>query len=351
MQLAPALREILHAGLLAPSADNHHHLRFEPTAEGLRLWSEAGRLATLAGYKRTLELVSLGAVIENMTLRASAFKLETSIDFFPPCQADLIARIRFEPAPSAFEPDPLHAAIPLRHTNRRFFSGPPASHETLQAIEAAVRKIPGCSLDWLDSPERRTKALRLIRLAEGERYRNPVLHAEIFENIRFDLGWHQSCEEALPPGALEVEAPLRPFFRLLRHWPVMRVLNLVGVYWQLSWRVGDLPCRFAPHLGVISAPSLADQDQIDAGRAFERVWLTLAQLGFAVQPMPASALYAHTAAPDQGIAHHLQARLHAGWLELQPGRTPLMVFRTGRARTPSLVSGRHPLDYYLKSCC
>lgn len=346
MQLTPALKDILQAGLLAPSADNHHRLRFEPTTEGVLLWSEAAHLAGLNGYKRTLDLVSLGAVIENMALRASAHNLTSSVELFPNNQADLVARILFQSTPIA--PDPLHAAIPMRHTNRRFFKGPPENLATLQHIGDAARIIPGCSLDWLDSPEQRSKVLRLIRLAEGERFHNPILHTELFENIRFEIGWHQTCDEALPPGALEVEAPLRLFFRLMRHWPVMRILNLVGAYKQLGWRAGDLPCRFSPHLGIISASSLADHDQINAGRAFERVWLTALKHGLALQPMPAFVLYTQKCEINQGIPDPLQKHLHAGLDELVPGKTPLMAFRMGRAKNPSLVSGRNPLEFYLK---
>jgi nitroreductase len=346
MQLDSAQKDILQAAIMAPSADNHHRLRLDPSPDGILVWTQPGRLARLSGYKRTLDLVSLGAVIENIVLRASAHKLAASIECLPDGQPDLIAQIRFQTTSS--EPDPLHMAIPDRHTNRRFFKGPAADAKVLQHIQDSASHIPGCKLEWLDTPEPRSKALKLIRLAEGERFRNPILHAELFEGVRFDIGWHQTCEEALPPGALEIEKPLRIFFKLMRHWSVMRAANLVGAYKQLAWRAGDLPCRLSPHLAVISAPSLSDQDQLNAGRAFQRAWLAVAQQGMAMQPMPASVLYAQPAAIKQGIPEKLQSQLLAGWAELQPDRTPLMVFRMGHAKPPSLVSERHPLEYYLK---
>ena len=347
MPLSATLKDILQAAILAPSADNHHRLRFEATASSVLIWSEPGRLAGLSGYKRTLDLVSFGAVIENMSLRASAHGLALAVTLLPENEPDLVAQLDLQPGSAPL--DALNESIPIRHTNRRLlFKGPPAPAATLQDIVDAAEKIPGCSLDWLDSADLRSKALRLIRLAEGERFRNKLLHVELFENIRFDLSWKESCEEALPPGALEIETPLRPFFRLIRHWPVMRALNLVGGYKQLGWRAGDLPCRFAPHLGVISAPGLADHHQINAGRAFERAWLAVAQHGLALQPMPASVLYAQATAVEQGIPVEMQKRLHAGWDALQPGKTPLMVFRMGFANEPSFVSGRQALGHYLK---
>lgn len=346
MRLDSTQNDILQAAILAPSADNHHRLRLEAISDGVLVWTQSGRLASLSGYKRTLDLISLGAVIENIVLRAGAHKQSAVVECLPEGQPDIIARIRFQP--SASDPDPLHTAIPDRHTNRRFFRGPVADAGILRHIQDSACQISGCTLDWLDTPEQRGKALKLIRAAEGERFRNKILHAELFEGVRFDIGWQQTCEEALPPGALEIEKPLRIFFKMMRHWPVMRTLNLIGAHKQLAWRAGDLPCRLSPHLAVISAPSLADKDQIDAGRAFQRAWLAVSQHGLAMQPMPASVLYAQTAAIAQGIPSPLQAKLSQGWAELQPGRTPLMVFRMGHAKLPSLVSGRQPLEYYLK---
>ncbi len=349
MQLTPIFKDILEASLLAPSADNHHRLLFETRENEVLVWSEPGRLRNLTGYKRTLDLISLGAVIENIALRASAYSLEALVELLPPDKLDLVARILFQPTSNT--PDPLHAAIPLRHTNRRFFKGPAASPETLRSIQEEAGRISGCNLDWLDTTEQRSKALQLIRRAEGERFRTQVLHAELFENIRFSVGWNQTCDEALPPGALEIEPPLRFLFRTLRHWPVMRALNFILVYKQLGWRAGDLPCRLSPHLGVISTRSLTDTDQINAGRSFQRVWLRSTTYGLALQPMPASVLYAQHAAIDQGILDKLQRYLQAGWEELTPMRIPLMVFRMGNAPAPEIVTGRKPLDTYLIEHC
>ena len=345
MELTPAVRDILRAGVLAPSADNHHRLRFQPTSDGVFIWSEPGRLGQLTGYKRTLDLLSLGTVIENIVLRASAHHLSSSIELFSNNKPDLVADIKFQP--TRCEPDPLHKAIPIRHTNRRFFKGLPESSDTLQKITDSAIITPECSLTWLDTPEQRGKVLRLIRLAEGERFRNPILHTEMFESIRFDVGWHQICTDGLAPATLEVERALRPLFKLMRHWPIMRLMNILGLASQLGWRAGDLPCRFAPHIGVISALSLADNDQIMAGRVFQRTWLSAAQRGLALQPMPASALYAQKTSIDQGISAKLQRQLQEGWNYLGHEKTPVVLFRMGHAEPPTVVSGRQSLDYYL----
>jgi hypothetical protein len=146
---------------------------------------------------------------------------------------------------------------------------------------------------------------------------------------------------------LAIEAPLRPAFALLRRWAAMRVVNLIGGYRMLGWRAADLPCRFAPHLAVIAVRKTDDESVFCAGRAMQRVWLEATQLGMALQPMPASALYAWRGAIEEGVPEGLQQRLRGGWGALLPGLSPVMVFRMGRAQASAVTAGRKPLDSYL----
>lgn len=187
-----------------------------------------------------------------------------------------------------------------------------------------------------------------MRRAETERFRNPLLHAELFSAIRFDVGWQQSCPEGLPPGSLGVEPPLRPFFALLRHWRVAKLANVVGTHQMLGFRSCYLPCRLAPHLGLLSVKNSDNQSLFDAGRSFQRLWLLATAHGRVLQPMPASALYARPGALAEGIPEALQQGLAAGWKELLGEATPLMLFRMGSAAQSAIVSGRPPVADYLE---
>src|ERR1700690_972732 len=316
---------ILESAILAPSADNHHQLHFEVGSDLLKVWSTQGVLPMAGGYKRVLALLSLGAVFENLTIAPSRFGIRAQPELFPDLtKPNLIFQVRWQHGD--VEPDPLWEAIPQRHTNRHvFYKDPKLSPEDRSTLEHAASSLTGCSLAWLDKPTPRRQALRLMRLAEGERFRNRMLHEELFSEIRFDLGWEQSCEEGLPPGALGIERPLRPAFAALRHWTIMKMLNLLGGYRLLGWRAADLPCRLAPHLGVISASDGADASLFAAGCAFQRVWLVTTRLGLALQPMPASALYALEGARKEGIPAAMQLQLQHGWQNLLSGRVPLML--------------------------
>lgn len=261
-------------------------------------------------------------------------------------QPDWIMQIRLHPDQAVV--DPLWQVIPLRHTNRQIrFRGSNMTAAERSELDAAAHIYPACQLVWLDQPAQRKQALRLMHRAETERFHNRLLHEELFSAIRFDVGWHTTCPEGLPPGALGVEPPLRVFFTLLRHWPIMRIANLLGAHLMLGWRSCDLPCRLAPHLGLLAVKNTDSQSVFDTGRSFQRLWLAATSQGRVLQPMPASALYALDGARAEGIPAELQHDLAEGWKVGLAGAIPLMLFRMGSAKPSTIVAGRREVSNYL----
>lgn len=347
MNLSEELRYILESAILAPSADNRHRIRFRISEDEIRVFHTGAPVAHQGGYLRALVLLSLGAVAENLTIAASRYNILVEPAPFPdPLTPNLAVVATLKRG--AGMADPLWSAIPERHTNRQVvYRGPRLGASELHALEAAAHTVPGSSLVWLDEKPLRQRALSIMRRAETERFHNRELHEELFSAIRFDAGWHATCQEGLPPGALGVEPPLRPLFALLRRWPVMYAARLLGAHYMLGWRSCDLPCRLAPNLGLLAVSHPDTPSVFNAGRAFQRIWLAATQQGRVLQPFPASALYALDGAQDEGIPNDLQRSLAEGWQRLLPGQTPLMIFRMGKARPHAIHSGRGALPGYL----
>jgi hypothetical protein len=339
---------LVEAAVLAPSADNSHTFLFDRSGDRVRLWSDHV-FAQAPQPLRILRLISFGAALENIKLRAARLGLNADVRSFPDAnEPRLVAELHFARTTSA-PCDPLEDAIPNRHTNRRlFFRGPAMSRHELELVSTALKDSPGVRLTWFDSPEARKQILGLITVAETERFASRRLHEELFSAVRFDVGWNATASEGLPPGSLEVEAPMRPMFAALRHWPVMRSLNALGGHHLLGLRAAYLPCRLAPHLGALTTSLDVESGALAAGAALQRVWLRTTLQGFAFQPMAGSALLRFPS--YSGVSAKVQARLAEGWDRLAPGRTPLMVFRIGRARPPSVRTGRRPfVDFIVRS--
>jgi nitroreductase len=344
------LRRILEAGIRAPSAENRHFLRFEPAPDGMRILSTDTPTWDEQPHRRMLALVSLGAVVENMSLESAACGHALAVRWFPePGRADAMVELHWSAA-AAGAADPLAAAIAGRHTNRRFYRRERLDAETLKALRAAASAVPGAGVLWLHDATQRSSALKAVRLAETERFRRQALHEELFGAVRFELGWQRSTPEGLPPGALEVEPPMRPLFAALRRWPLMQALSRIGMHHTLGLRAADLPCRLAPHLGLVvcDAPREALR-ALGAGRALQRVWLAATAQGLAFQPMAAATVLARQRPGGGWVSAAVRDELLRLLQDVTGGRgdAAYMFFRVGHAAPPSVATERMPLDHYL----
>lgn len=336
---ADRLGSLAAAAVAAPSADNHHSCTLVASGDVLAVIANPELVGADSG-RRLLGLIGVGAVIENLVLRAA--KIGISLELISSPQGsdptEPIAQFRCWESPAA--DNPLEVAIGLRHSNRRLvFSGPVLPRQEQQAFGELLGAVPSAKLVWLDSQEGRRPAIRLLRLAETERFRNPDLHRELFGSVRFDVGWDSTAAEGLPPGALELSRLERVPFRLLSRWSAQRFANLLGAHHVMAIRGAALPGLLAPHLCAI-AVSGSDVwvGAINAGRALQRVWLRATTLGLSVQVLAASALYALDGFSQVPIA--LRNGLRATWSQLCPDAVPYAVLRMGRAKPPTVYATR-----------
>ena len=342
--IAADLRSIAEAAVMAPSADNQHC--FELRARGDRILLSGSEAYVGAPFhKKLLSLISFGAVVENMTIRAARLGYQTSVLWLPdPLRQPLIAELRL--ARGVPTEAPLDAAIARRHTNRRIrFGGPPLSESERSQFQHLLLPIDGVTLDFFDRGRQHSELLHLIRIAEAERFNSQALHADLFSAVRFDVGWHASADVGLPPAALAVEPGARWAFTQLRRWPVMNGLRRFGVQHALGFRAGYLPCRLAPQLCVLSTSLPLDQGAPAVGRALERFWLEAETRGLALQPFAGSALLALKEYPD--VPPATSEALRRGWKHLVDAQ-PLMVFRLGKARRPLIRTSRQAPEHYLR---
>ena len=339
--------DIADSGIKAPSADNQHVFRLELTDSTIRLWPSDEFDATIDPLRRTLGLISVGAVVENMQLRANELGLACAVKWLDTNAKCPFAELNFNALPNTTT-DELAKAIPNRHTNRRMYRGPKLNEDQTRQLNDAAVSVKGVQLIWLDGAARRT-ALGLIWRAESERFLRQRLHQDLFCSIRFDLPWDATAERALPPGALEIEAPMRPLFKALRNWRLMRPLTWLGIHHLIGLRAGLLPCWQAPTLGLLVTSLTLDQGAIAAGAALERVWLRATLLELAMQPLAASAMLLLQSDLDEGASAKLRSTLKSGWQTIAPGSSPMMLFRMGHAAKPAIRTAREPVNNYLRA--
>lgn len=340
------VRFVLQSAVLAPSADNRLPIRFRITNGAIAVRFAGASLPRPRGYREMLLLLSVGALAENAVVGASQIGKRLRIEVPPDLRSEL-PLLTLASTGETTTPDPLYEQLERRQTNRSvIFRGPPLSTTEGQAIVKDCA-LPEGDLHWLNNRATRASVVQHMTRAEAERFRNPTLHEELFSAIRFDVGWRTSCSDGLPPGALQIEAPARPLFQLLRHWPIARVANRLGTARVFGIRSCRLPCSLAPDLGAVTVERLDTDALVQAGRMFQRIWLELSRLGRVLQPLPAGALYALPEARNEGVPQPLQRELADAWHRLFDGRHPVMFFRSGRAQPSKVRAERLPVEAHL----
>lgn len=284
-------QQLIEAAILAPSADNSQPWRYHWDNEALELWIDKTRSGGVSDQRFVLSDLALGACIENITIQAHSLGYSSHIEYLPdPEQSPLwAARLTFTTAPT--QQEVLAQSIPDRHTNRSFPWRGPITSTTKQALSDEAAKLQGVTLNWLNATPHYKTALKAMWLAESLRFGNKELHQELFSCIRFEIGNSAIAEEGLAPATLAIERPLRPAFKLLRHWRVMSALNWIGGNYLVGFRSTVLPTLLSPALCLLSVAQTDRASIIRAGQALQRTWLNATAQGISLQPFAAAGVF------------------------------------------------------------
>ena len=144
------------------------------------------------------------------------------------------------------------------------------------------------------------------------------------------------------------------FLRLTRPWPVMSAANALGIGKLVSSHSAQAVIA-SGGVGLVSAGKDGVRDLLQAGQAFQDLWLQFTHLGLQFQPMAAAPLFrlrwlweGFDAFPP---AH--RGLLEECWPELDQlfpnfeSRYPAMMFRVGFAKPIRYGTYRRPLDGFL----
>lgn len=284
MTLQNVIEMILDLARWAPSGDNTQPWRFEIKGSGHVVVhghdTRAHCVYDLDGHPSQL---SLGALLETMAIAASAHGLSTStrrrLDM---PEANPTFDVFFQ-TDSRVARDPLLSFIPLRSVQRRPMSMRALTRQEKARVEAAAGN--DYEILWLEGfgTKLRTALLMFhnakLRLTMPEAYQ---VHRDVIEwDARYS-------EDRIPDQALGVDALTARLMRfVMQSWQRVEFFNtyLAGT-WMPRIQMDFIPGMACAAHFVIKArkPPATIDDYIAAGRTVQRVWLTLTQLGLALQP-------------------------------------------------------------------
>jgi len=333
-----ALNNILRVAVNAPSGDNSQPWRFRIVGPSVEIFNVPDGDETLYNFRQRGSYLSHGALVENIVLLAAKAGYDSSVETFPDVP-DCTARITFTQGIS--KDVPLADIISERTTNRKPYERRPLE-ETHRKFITAVELEPHVTIILAEQTEVIDTIALVISINERLLMENRQLHDFLFGMIR----WTKE-DELKRPGlylkTMELPPPVQFMFRtLLRSWPVVRALNLIGLSRAIP-KQSSQGYAASSAIGAIVLRGDSNTDFFNAGRVLERLWLTSNSLGVSLQPVTAIPYLGQRLKADEADAftqthkeyiRQANASL-AKSLNLSAGEHVAMLFRIGYGDSPT----------------
>jgi len=336
--------KLLEFATQAPSGDNGQPWRFVVQDDVLEIYNVPGKDTSIYNYNQRGSMIAHGALIENLVIAGQELGFNTSVSAFPSVsEPDCIVRITLDKT----EPKqhPLFAAIATRTTNRKKYDGSAITERERSALIQAGNGL----LNLIEDKDRISKLARAISVNEIILFSNPVLHKHFFDYLRWNAKEEKLSGDGFFVKTLEVKAPT-PVFKMMSHWSIMKLLRKLGIPNKIGSE-NEQVYASSSAVGFISIPGNQPRDYFEAGRVFERVWLTSTSLGLYIQPTT-GVIYMHEnlkfgysgpLTPDE------QSQVTDAYEVIRSiseigARTIAVLFRIGRGEPPSAKAVRIPVS-------
>lgn len=345
------LRNIVAAGIRAPSGDNCQPWRFRIRENSIDLFDVPQRDTSLYNYRQRASLVAHGACLENMAIAASALGYAAQMELFPtPGDDRHVARMALTPSAPAQEP--LYGSIAERTINRGAYCGGSLSATAAESLEQAARCVDGARLTLLTRRDQMAVAADVVALSDRLVFENELLHGFLFDHIRWSAAQAEKALDGLDLRTLELAPADRLLFPLLRSFPLVRVLGFFGVTGIIAANARKLMLS-ASAAGMITIPDTSAPSWVAAGRQLERVWLEATRQGLCFHLMTGMTLLVQRTRDGaaEGLSEGNRSLVQKAD-ELLKGvgasKAPVaLLFRLGKGGEPSARSLRKDLDAYL----
>lgn len=325
-------RVVARAGLLASSPHNTQPWSLRVTPEYLDVRAATARnIGLMDGLRRELH-IGVGCAIENAAIAARSVGLAPAVTLQPdPNDPEWVARIVF--TRSAPQRDPLFDAIPRRHTNRAAYTDEPLSAE-------ASEYLTFCAT------ERAVTFKLLTAPADRERFANATVEATraiVADTPMNEAGHHwyrhthaeiERYRDGLTLDCAGLNGVTRTLGKLLARPSALEA----GKYWIDATVERHTK---APTYGMLATAANTRLEQLNVGRAYQRMALWATSRGLALQPL-------NQLAERQDREHSQAAAVRFTTVldELlgAPGRAQ-MLFRIGHPTSSAFRSPRRPLGW------
>ncbi len=274
--------EMAALALRAPSVHNVQPWKVHFTPDGFELFQVKSRRLFVGDPKLHDNDVSLGCFIE----LASIFLKERGLDITLTEEKTKIIKDQDDEYEQRFKvnvssgpiiKDSLAPFISKRRSYRGIFQYDPNFNEnTLKEIQ-----IPGLEIKWITGPSEMKKWAALYDESSSQINKNPGYFQELIHWLRFSENHAKFNEDGLNYKALSLGKAEALMGSLLFKVPVFKLLSLFSLEKIL---ITEAP-QIKSAQGIIIIYAQKSLNSLEMGRAFVRLWLSLAAREISVCPL------------------------------------------------------------------
>ncbi len=267
---------LVRAAVLAASPHNSQPWLFAAGAGTIDLLADERRWIGAPDPLRRELYIGVGCALENLVIAASAEGLAARVTPFPGPDPAHVARVDLRPAEIGV--DPLHEAIPRRHTDRGPYEPRGLPSRVFDALGAIVADGP-VRASWLRSPAQLDSAREQIVAATEAM----IADGQTADSARWLRANQKDIREHRDGITIDASGA-SAFVRVLARILPAPSPEAGDRYWRDAVR--DVQAGTAPAFGLLSVERPDDRAQLVAcGRAWQRMHLWATTRGIAMQPL------------------------------------------------------------------
>ncbi len=275
---------ILETAVYAPSGENSQPWRFEFSKDVLSVYNLPKRDNAIYNYRQRGSYIAHGALIQNITIAAPSVGLIPEVHMFPDHHdTDLVAKISFREArPVSSE---WVSVIKQRSTNRKKYKNEKLDQGTIEKLKKSTEDIGHCKVLFIEDSRTITKMASCMSTPDRIMLEYKPLHDTIFGNICWTDTENEKRKMGLFVKTMELAPPEEVVFRLLKHWPIARFAQLIGLTKFISQENAKKYSSGSAY--AVFVVENKDSDYVYAGMAMQQLWLTAITCGLVAHPLAA----------------------------------------------------------------
>lgn len=284
------VEQLVQAARQAPSAGNNQPWKWVVYQDLFFLFHDKFRSYSWGDFDEIGSHASLGAAIENVSLKALSLGIECRVQLYPDQDdAFFTAVISFAQSKSGVDEEqrklllPLASYIEKRTTNRKLGVRQALPADFYNGLHEVAQSVPGVEIQILDD-ERLDHLGEIIAACDRERLLHPEGHSEFFHEIRWTSEQAAETGDGIDLDLVDLTNSEKAGFRVARDWE--------AIAWLEKWDKGRAFQKMsvkgvgaASAMVLLTMPEYTKENFINAGRAVLRAWLYATKNDIAVHPM------------------------------------------------------------------